>query len=228
MCRQMASMPPAAPAAGPRPHPSAGVFRKSQERNRITTGETLAVRRGLQVQTLAAKIERAPETQLQSAYFVRYQIPAMDVGQLNLSGHIQMRRRTGQLRLQRHGSMHAKPARIHPPQRFLQRAALQFHFQIQPPAFGSRRAAHKKSPELLRGAVGARGGAAEPQFHRAVRGRGHVQIGVVEIEDRLGIAELEIDPSGAHANGRESAGSGRPYSPAEIGNSTGRRRSSPG
>jgi hypothetical protein len=62
--------------------------------------------------------------------------------------------------------------------------------------------------KILRGLIRARGSTPESQIDRPVVGGRDIQIGVVEVKDRLGVAKFKIDASAADFNRGHRSGDG--------------------
>ncbi len=101
--------------------------------------------------------------------------------------------------------MHAETIGIGELQNLVQRASLQFDIQVELLRRRNPIPSHIEMPEVLSRAVRSRRRPAKAQFHRAIRIRSHLQISVIEIEDRLRIAKFEIDPARAHLDRRNTS-----------------------
>ena len=189
MCRQRPSMVASGTCCRSAPASQCGLFR-NPGRKRITHGEPALVRRGLQVQMFAAKVETASEAELQ---------PPLRPGS-DPSG---VRRRAECGRSLPDAKEDPKVARPTPrsmqpnPRGSIQRAfppggCAPVPLSVQSPALGCRRRARKldRIPAWTDPYARERHRSAIPSNRRR---RDDIQIGVIEIENRFRVAEFEID-----------------------------------
>ena len=119
--------------------------------------------------------------------------------------------RARQVHARGNGAMHAGVEAVQQGHDFADVALFETHVQIQAAGPGLRPAAARDElAESVRGLVGARrlAGKLDVPGGRAAGGRCDIQVGVGEIEDGLGVAELEIDAPRAHVQFRNGADHG--------------------
>ena len=132
----------------------------------------------------------------------------MYVADVQVAGDVELRQRPGQLRVGQHISMHTQIAAMKQTRQFGNRGAIQMnpHAELVLAVRARlQQTARGEFAETLRCLIGPRGRAGKADHHFAIFVRINIHVGVADVEDGLGIAELEVDASAADLNVRQVA-----------------------
>ena len=164
-------------------------------------------RAGIQHDFLANEVEAAVHIQRPALSLRGQQIPTMHILDLHLAHDPDGVRRTAQVQFGRNGAVHASGLALEQSAEFAQPGAIELQIEINP--FRRRKpvALERECAQPLRRAVCARrlGVKRNLPASAASSRREDVEIGLHQVEDRLGIADFEIDAAVAHVNGRRGA-----------------------
>ena len=183
-------------------------------------GQRFAARgAGFHFHDLGGHVEAAGQAQGPALAVGRHAVPAMDAFDVQIAGDADIVERAGQMHARGDGAMHAGIEAVQQRDDLADGAFFQAHVEIKAARAGlGPAAACDELAESVGGLVGAGRLAGELDFpcRRAAGRRGDIQVRVHEIEDGLGVAELEVDASRADVEFRDGADDGAAEQRLEV------------
>ncbi len=141
-----------------------------------------------------------------------HQIPAMHVADVQVAGDADLRKRPGQLGVGEYIAVDAEVAAMEQARQFGNRGSIQMNAHAElvlAVRAGLQQTARGEFAEALRCLIGARGRAGKADHHFAIFVGIDIHVGVADVEDGLGVAELEVDASAADLNVGHGRGGAR-------------------
>ena len=152
---------------------------------------------------MAGQIEQAAIVERPAFAGRGHQIPAMHVADVEVAGDVDFRKRPGQLGVGEYIAVDAEVAAVEQAREFGNRGSIQMNAHAQlvlAIRAGLQQAARGEFAEALRCLVGARGCTGKTDHHIAIFVGIDIHVGVADVKDGLGVAELEVDASAADLN----------------------------